>query len=254
VDSTAEVITATRITPGDVNETHLLLALADAHQAHTGCGADTVVTDSKYGTIENYLACYDRGIAAHLPDLKKAADKRATKRQIFPNTLFAYDVDSDIYRCPAGQRLKRKSLHRHRQSLDYAPKKVCAACALRPHCTQNKMGRSIKRHLRPDALDAMRIRTRSSPARRDIRTRQHLMERSFARAARYGSGRARWRGRWRVEIQEYLTAAIQNIEVLMRYGRDPRKRPAVIIRNWQSAKAYFTDLISLFCRCEYAGR
>lgn len=254
VDSTAEVITATRITPGDVNETHLLLALADAHQAHTGCGADTVVTDSKYGTIENYLACYDRGIAAHLPDLKKAADKRATKRQIFPDTLFAYDVDSDIYRCPAGQRLKRKSLHRHRQSLDYAPKKVCAACALRPHCTQNKMGRSIKRHLRPDALDAMRVRTRSSPARRDIRTRQHLMERSFARAARYGSGRARWRGRWRVEIQEYLTAAIQNIEVLMRYGRDPRKRPAVIIRNWQSAKAYFTDLISLFCRCEYAGR
>jgi hypothetical protein len=87
------------------------------------------------------------------------------------------------------------------------------------------MGRSIKRHLRQDALDAMRARTRSEKAKRDIRTRQHLMERSFARAARYGFDRARWRGRWRVEIQEYLTAAIQNIETLMRYGGDPRKRP-----------------------------
>ena len=190
-----------------------------------------------------------------MPDLKRAADKRAKKRQIFPDTLFAYDPDSDTYRCPAGQRLKRKSLHSHRQSIDYAaPKKVCAACALRPHCTQNKMGRSIKRHLRQAELDRMRAGSRSSQAKRDIRTRQHLMERSYARAARYGFSRARWRGRWRVEIQEYLTAAIQNIEVLMRYGRDPRKRPAVIIRNWQSAKAYFTDLISLFCQCEYAGR
>ncbi len=92
----------------------------------------------------------------------------------------------------------------------------------------------------------MRARTRAPQAKGDIRTRQHLMERSFARAARYGFNRARWRGAWRVEIQEYLTAAIQNIEVLVRYGGDPRRRPAVIIRNWQSAKAYITDLISLF--------
>ena len=247
VDAQAEVITATEVTPGDVNEAHRLLALRDASHRNTGRAAGTLVADSRYGTIENFLACHDRAIAAHMPDLKEAQKKRTKKRGIFPDTLFAYDPDTDTYRCPAGQRLKRKSLHIHRQSLDYAaPKKLCAACALRPQCTHNKMGRSIKRHLRQAELDRMRAGSRSSQAKRDIRTRQHLMERSFARAARYGLGRARWRGRWRVEIQEYLTAAIQNIEVLMRYGRDPRRRPAVVIRNIRKAKNYLSDAVSNF--------
>ena len=46
------------------------------------------------------------------------------------------------------------------------------------------------------------------------------MERSFARSKRFGYKRARWRRRWRVRIQEYLTAAIQNITVLVRYGKE----------------------------------
>ena len=53
------------------------------------------------------------------------------------------------------------------------------------------------------------------------------MERSFARAKRYGYDRARWRGLWRVRIQEYLTAAIQNIEILLKHGTDPRIAVAV---------------------------
>ena len=55
----------------------------------------------------------------------------------------------------------------------------------------------------------------SGPARRDRKTRQHLMERSFARGTRYGLKQARWRRLWRVEIQEYLTATIQNVMVLI---------------------------------------
>ena len=49
------------------------------------------------------------------------------------------------------------------------------------------------------------------------------MERSFARATRFGFDRARWRRLWRVKIQEYLIATVQNIEVLLRYGRGPRR-------------------------------
>ena len=48
------------------------------------------------------------------------------------------------------------------------------------------------------------------------------MERSFARAKRYGYDRARSRGLWRVRIQEYLSAASQNIQILLKYGTDPR--------------------------------
>jgi len=51
----------------------------------------------------------------------------------------------------------------------------------------------------------------SPESKKDIRTRQHLMERTFAQATRYGYQRARWRKLWRVQIQEYLTAAIQKL-------------------------------------------
>ena len=53
-----------------------------------------------------------------------------------------------------------------------------------------------------------------------IAKRQHLMERSFARSKRYGYKRARWRRLWRVEIQEYLTATIQNIMVLVSHVKE----------------------------------
>jgi transposase len=224
VDGRAEVITATETTAGDVNEAHVMVPLLESHHENTGRGAETVVGDSKYGTIENFLACYDRGLKAHIPDLREAPVKQTEKLKIFSEEQFEYDPQSDTYRCPAGNRLRPKSLHMNRQSRDYAaPKKVCASCHLREQCTKNKSGRTIKRHLRQEELNKMRKASRSAKARRDIRTRQHLMERSFARGMRYGYDQARWRGLWRVQIQEYLIAAVQNLQVLLKYGAQPTR-------------------------------
>jgi transposase len=232
VDPRAEVITATDVTRGDVNEAHRLVPLWEAHHANTTRCADTVVADSKYGTVENFLACHARDLNAHIPDLSQFAATRTDRRGMFPESEFTYDAAADTYRCPAGERLKPKSFHTHRGTIDYAaPKKTCAICALRDQCTRNKMGRTITRHLQQATLDRMRGRSRSPKARRDIRLRQHLMERSFARASRFGFDHARWRGLWRVRIQEYLTATIQNIEVLMRYGGDPRRRLGMLMRE-----------------------
>ncbi len=61
------------------------------------------------------------------------------------------------------------------------------------------------------------------------------MERSFARGIRYGFDRARWRGLWRVQIQEYLISVIQNIEVLLRYGEQPKKSMSVMVNELKEA-------------------
>jgi transposase len=236
VDERSEVITATDAAPGDVNEAHLMLPLLEQHETTTGAKTETVVADSKYGTIDNFLACHDKGVKAHIPDLKGAALKRTKKRDIFTDDRFIYDPETDTYRCPAGKVLKRKSLHMQRESTDYgAPKKVCAACELRGQCTRNKTGRTVKRHLRQDELDSMREKSRSAKAKRDIKTRQHLMERSFAQATRYGFDRARWRGLWRMKIQEYLTCAVQNIQVLIKHAGKPKKAVAVKVKALETA-------------------
>jgi hypothetical protein len=232
VDGRSEVITATETTAGDVNEAHVMVPLLESHHTNTGIMAETVVGDSKYGTIDNFLACHDLGVQAHIPDLGEFSVKRKEKLKIFSEDRFEYDPQSDTYRCPAGNQLKPKSLHLGRQSRDYAaPKKICSSCTLREQCTKNKSGRTIKRHLRQEELDRMREASRSAKARRDIRTRQHLMERSFARSTRYGFDRARWRGIWRVQIQEYLISAIQDIQVLLRYGDQPKKCLSVVVNQ-----------------------
>lgn len=222
VDPKAEVVTATEVTAGDVNEAHRLIPLLDSHHANTGMSAQTAVADSKYGTIDNLLACKDRDVRPHMPTGKDKTTKRSLRAGIFPETVFIYDEQADTYQCPAGKTLTQKSLHKNRDSMDYgASRRDCTACESRPRCTRNRSGRTIKRHLRQSELEVMLEITRASRSKKDIRTRQHLMERSFARAERYGLKRARWRGRWRMLIQEYLTATIQNIETLMRYGKLP---------------------------------
>ena len=60
----------------------------------------------------------------------------------------------------------------------------------------------------------------SRAAKSDIKTRQHLSERSYARSDRYGYKRARWRRLWRMEIQDFLIATIQNITVLIAQPKD----------------------------------
>jgi len=133
---------------------------------------------------------------------------------------FAYDDLSRIKILPHKAHKARRH-HVKRQAVDYlCARGICDACQLRSQCTAAKTGRSLKRHLRQDELDKMRDHARSAPSRQDIRTRQHLMERSFARSTRYGFKRARWRRLWRVQIQEYLTAAVQNMMTLLRHVKE----------------------------------
>ena len=57
VDEKAEVITATEVTAGRVNEANRLMSLIDALPENPAQTVKIAVTDNKYGTIENYLAC-----------------------------------------------------------------------------------------------------------------------------------------------------------------------------------------------------
>ena len=221
VDAQSEIITATEVTPGEVNEAHLLSTLLAMHQDNTQTTADTVVADTKYGTVENYLACCDLGVNAHIPDLKRSQQERESRRGIFTEEAFLYDPESDTYLCPGGHHLKKRNYNPKRDAFEYKCSiKVCRACSLVTQCTTSQYGRSLKRHRRQEDLDKMRNAAQSQTSEKDIHTRQHLMERSFARATRYGFKRARWRRLWRVRIQEYLISATQNIMVLLSYGKE----------------------------------
>jgi transposase len=224
VDPRHEVITATKITPGSIDDGDMLEEMIEINQENTQKRVETVVADSRYGIIDNYLYCHDAGIKAHIPSLGETQRGTGRQKGIFPKEEFHYDPDTDTYTCPAGQVLKRRMYNRKRNTYEYkASSKTCAQCSLRQECTRAKDGRSLKRHIRQDALDSMLATATSIQAKRDIKTRQHLAERSFARSTRYGYKRARWRRLRRMEIQDYLIAAVQNITILANHSN---RKPA----------------------------
>ena len=223
VDEKNEIITATQVTPGSVNEAHRLKSLLKLHHQNTGRKAQICVGDNKYGTIENYIFCFDYGVKGHFGSFEKAHRGCGRQKGIFAKEQFDYNPEDDTFSCPAGHRLKRRRFNRQRQQYEYyMPKKVCNGCRLREQCTRSSLGRSLKRHIRQDDLDTMLQQAESPAAKRDIKTRQHLMERSFAQSTRYGLQRARWRRLWRVQIQEYLTASIQNMMILLGHIKEPK--------------------------------
>ena len=219
IDDRHGVITATLVTPGDVNEGHQLMALMDQHETTTKMRTEVAVADSQYGTRENFLACADRGIAAHLAPLRESNNEAALRRQgKLTRSDFTYDPAFDVYVCPQGTTLTRLQDKPDKKSIQYvAPRTACEACSLRSRCTESTTrGRSLLRDYRQDELDRIIEQTRSPAGRADLRRRHHFMERSFAQATPFGFKRCRWRRQWRAEVQDLLIATIQNIGILIR--------------------------------------
>jgi transposase len=253
VDPKGEVITATKVTPGSQDEGELLKEMIDAHEENTQEKVDTVVADSRYGTIDNFLLCHDLGIKAHIPSLEETHRGSGRQKGIFPKEAFSYHPDTDTFTCPAGHTLKLRHYHRGRKHYEYkAPSAMCAHCEFRDNCTRSKDGRTLKRHARQDELDGMRRHATSREAKGDIRVRQHLSERSFAQSTRYGYKRARWRRLWRVQIQDFLIAATQNITVLITHSKEKLSKSNAlrghIIRD-RIAAWYSLSFRSMLTRC-----
>jgi transposase len=229
IDDQKGVITATETTPGSIAENKKLMELLDQHEKNTRCQAQIVIADAKYGTTENYVACQERGMTAHMGDALLRA-RAGRERDIFGDEAFTYDPERDIYLCPAGQTLKPRRMHPIRRTIEYkAPARVCSACVLRAQCTRSHHGRTVQRHEKQTALDLARAQAHSLAARRDRKRRHHLMERSSALAANnHHFKRARWRRLWRQQIQDYLIASIQNVRILLA-NQNPKRSAAAAI-------------------------
>lgn len=220
VDEKFGVITSSITTSGTVDDGKMFEELINTHEKNTNKEVKTVVGDSKYGTVSNYLKCKDRNIKPHLRDLKCTQEKGRKKKGIFSEDKFKYDEDTDTFICPTGKRLRKRTYHKNRGKWEYmSSKKDCDECPLRNKCTTSKSGiRTVHRHKRQEELDGMRAEASSPNSKRDLRKRWNLMERSFADGANlHGLKKARWRGHFRMQIQNHMISAVQNIRILIKH-------------------------------------
>ena len=160
-----------------------------------------------------------RGLNTHM-DHGNPGNKKALVA-IYPLSDFIYQNESDTYTCPAGNMLYRRRHDPIRKSTEYKARKgVCAQCPVKPQCTKAKSGRTVARHDDQELVTKGRLQAKSKAARKDRRRRRFLGEGSFGQAAEnHHFKRSRWRRLWRQKIQDDLIASIQNIKILIKYGK-----------------------------------
>lgn len=215
VDDAHGVITAVKTTTGQAGDAAQLPDLVEQHQVHTGSRVQCAVGDKHYGSAENYRYCQSREITTHL------GQAEANLQGIFPVSAFVYESEQDRYRCPAGEFLYYHNFKPAEQLVEYkiSDSALCESCSLRSQCTRSKLGRTVTRPTFRELVELGREQADSPEARRDRARRKHIIEGSFADARNnHGFKRARWRGLWRQQIQDWLIAAIQNLRILLRKG------------------------------------
>ena len=84
VDDKHEIITGTKITHGSIDDYHVLEEMIDLHQNNMQGRVDTVVADSKYGTIDNYFHCHDLRIKATYHLSRKQIEVREAEKVSSP--------------------------------------------------------------------------------------------------------------------------------------------------------------------------
>jgi transposase len=147
-----------------------------ASQAKEVLGAEELeaVADRGYYSGEEILACDKVGIAVTLP---KPMTSGMEARGRFGKQDFVYLGDEDVYRCPAGEKLKYHYTNEEDgQQLRRYWTNACRDCALKPRCTSGKE-RRITRWEHEHVLEAVQSRLDRNP--QAMRQRRETVEHPF---------------------------------------------------------------------------
>jgi transposase len=205
-----QVITSAVATTGAAADEHLLAEVLWQHHRLSGLGIPAAVADAKYGTSFNFLYLGKLGIPAFIPLTRFGV----MRKDIWGREHFKWLPDEDAYLCPAGQKLRRYAQARDTQRVMYqAPKGSCAACHFREQCTPSGNERSLGRSWGQDFVDRTEELLASPLGKQRLIERKTYIEGVFGLAKElHGLRRTRFKGRWRVQVQVWLTAAAMNIK------------------------------------------
>ncbi len=210
----ARIVTTVEVTGGGVTDEQLLKRLVLEHEGNVGRHLSEVGADTKYGTVDNYRFLEGRGIRASIP----MVDRRVGKTTL-PTEAFEYDLRSDSFFCPTGQRLLRQGVVTTPAGLPItiyqARPKACASCPRKSECCGDSKARSISIADDGGVRDRAQAHLTTFRARQSIRRRKAWIETIFGDGKeRRGLRRARCRGLDWMRVQAWLTAIAQNVRQL----------------------------------------
>jgi transposase len=189
VDAKNKLIVHHELT-NEANDTRSLAPMAKAVKDALNAQALNVVADGGYLNGEHAESCEQAGISPYVPVQRSQNNQGGGT--YFDRSAFAYDKDSDSYRCPAGEVLTRKCVSKTERQVIYTTP-ACGGCALKAKCTSAKQ-RSVSRHFDEEAFERMAERMRQFP--QAMALRRETAEHPFANLKHriLGNGRFLLRG------------------------------------------------------------
>ena len=132
------------------NDITCLIPHLDQLKERLGRLPRSVIADAGYGSEENYAYLEQTGTEAYVKyAFFHKEQKRSWRKQRFRAENWDYDPARDEYLCPGQQRLTyrgtrvRTTIHGYRTSIREYEYSGCAACPLKPECTQAAGNRRI---------------------------------------------------------------------------------------------------------------
>jgi hypothetical protein len=204
------VVTAAIATTGIAGEEHLLNEVLRCHTRYTEIPVKEAVADTRYGTLANYVSLDQAGIAAFIPPHERTNGING----FWGKDHFRYVPEQDIYLCPAGKTMKRFAMCEGKKRIAYRCELgTCHACQLNKKCTPHGNVRSVTRFVDQRLIEEARERIENPVGRELMRQRKTRIEGIFALGKElHGLRRTRLMGRWKVQIQIWMTAIAMNLK------------------------------------------
>lgn len=226
VDPDTEIVTATRVTPGNAGDATVAVELIDdilddeaspaTSHDDEGAGAERpkVYGDSAYGGGEFQSTLEDHGIDSGC----KTQPPSPPPGGLFAKDRFDVNLAEGTVTCPNSETV---AIRRGRDGDGTAYfGEACTTCPLRDQCTNSAAGRTIRINSHEDVLVRARRRQADDGWRQDYRATRPKVERKLAHLVRrrHGGRRARVRGTARVDADFRLLAAAANLARLALLG------------------------------------
>jgi transposase len=221
IDRDSRIILDAHITTGAEVDGHQMFNRMDHIEETFGLSIEEVTADRGYGFGINLDGLDKRNIRAFVPNFRGEVGDN-----IDPD-LFKYNEESDTFTCQQGRKFERKTsdeAERESYARRYGVRGNCGGCPLITKCfegppKQQHPRKSLVRNIYWELQLQTKEREKTRTFRRMVIERQWKMEGVFAEGKEnHGLGRARYRGRAKVQIQAYMIAVVQNIKRMMGCG------------------------------------
>jgi transposase len=206
VDAKHKLIAEQEVT-NQVVDMGLLKQTAEPARAILGVERIDVVADRGYFKIEDIEACDQAGLTPHVPKPQRGP---AVRNGFFRKDEFRYDLDRNVYVCPARETLSPHHVGKSRdlKKIDYSNPAACPTCPLRARCTTNV--RRVSRLENEAVLDQMAARLKARPELLD--RRRETVEHPFGSIKQWmNQGAFLMRGLDNVRGEFSLTALVYNL-------------------------------------------